>query len=28
LNLLDITKYKESMQSLIKRDIDLILKNI
>lgn len=28
LNQLDITKYKESMQSLIKRDIDLILKNI
>jgi len=25
---LDLSKYKESMQSLIKRDIDLILINI
>lgn len=28
LKKLDLTKYKESMQSLIKRDIDKILKNI
>lgn len=28
LEQLDLSKYKESMQSLIKRDIDLILKNI
>lgn len=28
LKQLDLTKYKESMQSLIKRDIDYILKNI
>ena len=28
LKQLDLSKYKESMQALIKRDIDLILKNI
>ena len=28
LKQLDLSKYKESMQVLIKRDIDLILKNI